>query len=105
MKIYEVVNAFTDDKNPVTIVSDLIGKKKPYAYFMNYGCHGYAHFKIDERSLKAYENKLSLIEDSLTRKLIYSDLYEMMKEGDISGYYLLRLLKKHLPDETSEDVI
>lgn len=32
-------------------------------------------------------------------------LYEMMKDLDISGSYLLQLLKKHLPLETSESVI
>lgn len=51
MDVYEIVDAFTDDKNPVTIITELIGKPKPAAYFLNYNSHGYALFKVDEKSM------------------------------------------------------
>jgi hypothetical protein len=38
----------------------LIGKKLPYAFFINLDCHGYAKFKIDQRSLKAFDEKLGV---------------------------------------------
>lgn len=32
-------------------------------------------------------------------------LFDMMKDGDISGAQLLEILKRHLPNETSDSVI
>ncbi len=105
MDVYEVVVGETDSKFEVTLVKDLIGKAAPFAYFINYNCHGYGKFKIDSRSLDAFEQKLSGIKDSMNRKLLYNMLFDMMKDGDISGARFLHILKKHLPAETSEDII
>lgn len=41
----------------------------------------------------------------MTRKQIYNVLFDMMKDGDISGSYLLNILKNHIYRETSESVI
>ena len=61
MNIYEVVDARTSDTEAITHVHELIGKRNAYAYFLNYNSHGYAKFKVDPRSLIAYEEKLSVI--------------------------------------------
>lgn len=53
----------------------------------------------------AFEQKLSQIKDNTNRKLLYNILFDMMKDGDISGARFLNILKKHLPNENSEDVI
>ena len=45
------------------------------------------------------------MEDPVSRKLLYSMLYDQMKNLELSGVYFLKLLKAHLPQERSEDVI
>jgi hypothetical protein len=47
MDVYDTVDAYTNDVNPVTPINSLIGKKTPHAFFPNYNCHGYAKFKVD----------------------------------------------------------
>jgi hypothetical protein len=46
-----------------------------------------------------------LIKEPMARKQLFSMLWEMMKDGDISGAQFLSILKKHLPLETSDSVI
>ena len=41
----------------------------------------------------------------MDRKQIYNMMYEMMKDGDISGAWFLEVIRKHLPNETSDSVI
>jgi len=105
MKVYETVVLQTDDKNEEVFYESMVGKKLPYAFFVNLNCHGYAKFKIDPMSIKAFEQKLSLIESSMNRKQIYNMLYEMMKDGDISGAFMIEVYKKHLSSETNDSVI
>lgn len=60
MEIVEIVVAQTHDQVDNLVVVDLIGKKLPYAFLVNINCHGYGKFKIDQRSLKAFEEKLGV---------------------------------------------
>ena len=60
MDLIEIVDALTDDKESQTEVPELVGKKVPFAFIPNYGCHGYAKFKIDSRSLQALEQRLGV---------------------------------------------
>ena len=105
MDIYHIATGYTDDALTVTSVDELVGINAPYAYYLNLNCHGYGKFKIDERSMKAYEEKLGLIMSNTDRKLLFNIMFDMMKDGDISGAQFLNILKKNLPFETSEDVI
>lgn len=41
----------------------------------------------------------------MNRKQLYTMLYEMMRDGDISGAFMLEVYKRHLPNETSDSVI
>lgn len=47
MNFIDFVVASTHDKFDTIVVSELIGKPLPYAFFINHGAHGYAKFKID----------------------------------------------------------
>ena len=53
MNLIQVVDVLTDDKVAQTQVPELVGKQVPFALVPNYGCHGYAKFKIDPASLNA----------------------------------------------------
>ncbi len=63
MRLIEVYEAATDDRNPETQVHELVGKPVPFAFVPNYKCYGYAKFKLDKQSLKAFEQKLDVIQN------------------------------------------
>ncbi|CDW86678.1 aminopeptidase n [Stylonychia lemnae] len=105
MQVIEEVEAHTSDKSRVTVIHGLAGKKLPQAFFSNYRCYGYGKFKIDNRSLKAFDEKLGLIKDSMQRKLLINTLNEMLKDQELSGSQFLGILKKHLKTETSDSVL
>lgn len=66
----------------------------PFAYHINHGGYGYAKFKIDEKSLEAFEQKLVKIESSMSRKHLYYVMADMLIKNDISGVKLLEICKK-----------
>lgn len=59
MEVIDIVVAYTSDTTIKTVVPALVGKPLPYAFFVNYNCHGYAKFKIEKRDLLAFDEKLS----------------------------------------------
>ena len=61
MEVVEVADAQTCDVESVTSVDRLVGKKVPFAYMLNYNGHGYAKFKVDHKSLIAFEKNLGVI--------------------------------------------
>jgi aminopeptidase N len=89
MNIYFQADAITSDEHEVVSVPELIGVKAPFAYYLNLGCNGFGKFKIDDRSIHAFEQKLSEMKNSMDRKLLYNILFDMMKDGDISGAFFL----------------
>jgi len=55
MKIIKVVDIITKDDTETFDLEDLVGTEAPHAYHINYKNHGYAKFKIDDKSLKVFE--------------------------------------------------
>lgn len=60
MEVTDVYTIQTDDKESEVVYSELVGKPLPYAFFVNLNSHGYAKFKVDKRSLKAFEEKFGV---------------------------------------------
>lgn len=46
-----------------------------------------------------------MVEESMARKQLYNMLYDMMKDGDISGYQFIEISINNLIHEEAEDVI
>ncbi len=46
-----------------------------------------------------------MLKESMARKQMYNMLYDMMKNGDLSGSQYLDILLNNLVHETGEDVI
>ena len=64
MKILKVIDIETKDDQESFDIEDLVGSDAPAAYHINYKNYGFAKFKIDEKSLKVFENKLEKIESN-----------------------------------------
>ena len=77
----------------------------PEAFLINHGAHGYGKFVYCERTLKAFETKLHMIEDKLNRKQAYNIMYDMIKSGKIAGARVLSIIQENIEFETAEDVL
>lgn len=55
MYVFDIITAHTDDSTIKTTVPELVGRKLPHAFYINYNSHGYAKFKIDHRDLDAFD--------------------------------------------------
>lgn len=69
-----------------TIVKEFEGLPAPRAHLLNYRDWGYGKFRIDQRSLTAFKEGLSDINDNFTRKLIYTYLTQMVADGQVSNF-------------------
>ena len=105
MKIIKVVDILTKDDQETFELESVVGDKVPFAYHINHGGYGYAKFKIDDKSLDAFEKKLGKIESSMSRKHLYYVMSDMLVKNDISGARLLNICKQQLVDETAVDVL
>mmetsp|Transcript_9866 Transcript_9866/g.16592 ORF Transcript_9866/g.16592 Transcript_9866/m.16592 type:complete len:782 (-) Transcript_9866:41-2386(-) len=105
MKPLKIVDVETSETQESFELTELIGKKAAHAYHINYKNFGYAKFKIDEKSLLAFEQQLGDIGLAISRKQIYNILFDMLRSGDISGARLLQICKKQMVEEKDVGVI
>jgi len=96
MKVYKVVTVHTDDQKETVSVNELIGEQAPFAMMINHNSQGYGKFIIDDKSLDAFEQRLSDIECRLTRKQIYNILFDMIKSGHIAASRVIKIIKTHI---------
>lgn len=89
----------------ITAITTLDGKPAPHAILPNYEDWGYGKFLIDDRSLSAFQEGVSKIESSLSRKLIYNTLFAMTRDGQISAHDFNNLIKKQIPLESNQDIV
>jgi hypothetical protein len=104
--VYKVITCQTSETSGSTEVVELAGTNAPFAFFINYGAHGYAKFVVDERTLQNLEeSRLINIEGGMNRKHLYMILYDMIKSHRIAGSRVLSIMAENLAEETAEDVI
>ena len=89
MKVTKVVDIITKSDQETFDIEELVGHEAPFAYHINYLNHGYAKFKIDEKSIKVFEENLGKIDDSMSRKQLYNIFYDMLQDQEIAGVWLL----------------
>lgn len=99
MQVIEVVVAKTSSQDESTTVPDLIGKPLPTAFLLNYGGYGFAKFKFDDRSLRAFEENLHKVKVLDARKNVYNMLHDNVKSMQVAGSQALAVIKKSLPHE------
>ncbi|CAI2373227.1 unnamed protein product [Moneuplotes crassus] len=88
-----------------TLVTELEGRQAPHAILLNYEDWGYGRFLIDDRSMNAFQEGVSKIESSLSRKLIHNTFFAMTRDGQISAHDFANLIKKQIPQETNQDIV
>lgn len=78
MEVTKIVDIVTKEDKETFDLEELVGEAAPYAYHINYKNYGFGKFKIDEKSLKVFEEKLTTLEDTFSRKQLYLMLYDML---------------------------
>jgi aminopeptidase N len=89
----------------VTELNQFVGKPSPHAFYINYKGWGYGEFLIDDRSLQAFKEGLSKIEDDLTREFIYTTILKMVTEARAPAHVFLEIFRNHIINETNINVI
>lgn len=94
MEVTKIVDIVTKEDQETFDLDELVGEAAPYAYHINYKNYGYGKFKIDQKSLKVFEEKLSSLDDTFSRKQLYLIMYDMLQTNEITGAHLLDVCKK-----------
>lgn len=89
----------------ITEIRQIEGQSAPHAFLLNYEDWGYGRFLIDDRSLKAFQEGLSKIEGSLSRKLIHNTLFTMTRDGQLSANDFGNIIKKQMMQEVNQDIV
>ena len=104
MKVIARHEVLTSSTQETIELKTAAGTPVPFAYHINAGNFGFAKFKVDTKSLAAFEKQLVNVEDSMSRRHIYSVLFDMIKDNDISGAQVLEIACKNIANEEAVDV-
>jgi hypothetical protein len=85
----------------VTVAEDLYNYTAPDSILLNTNDWGYGQFEIDLKSMNEFKDKLSLIKDSLTRNMIYSTVFMMVREAKLAPQFYLEMVRNHIHLEKS----
>ncbi|GAA4197167.1 aminopeptidase N [Microbacterium oryzae] len=67
----------------------------------NEGDRTYAKARLDERSLDAVTEALSTIDDALARGLVWSALWNAVRDGELATARYLEIVRRHAPAESN----
>lgn len=74
----------------------------PEFVFPNAGDHGYMNVKMDERSLDFAKEHLYQFTDDLTRTMVWSDLWRMVRASELPLKEYVRVVDVNFPTEKNE---
>jgi aminopeptidase N len=86
-------------------VAEARGKAKPNLVLPNYGDHAYAKLKLDDESVAFLREHIERFDDMLTRQLLWSALWNMVRDQQMKAQEFLELTRKKLPLEPSVEMI
>eukprot|EP00826_Nyctotherus_ovalis_P042217 TRINITY_DN4319_c0_g1_i15.p1 TRINITY_DN4319_c0_g1~~TRINITY_DN4319_c0_g1_i15.p1 ORF type:complete len:334 (-),score=53.12 TRINITY_DN4319_c0_g1_i15:134-1135(-) len=67
--------------------------------------HGYANVKLDAKSKQAFQQSLNKVSDSLARMIIWRNIWDMVRDGQMSSKEFLNFALAQLPHESDESVL
>ncbi len=94
------------------VIEDLVGtvpgaegRPVPAFVYPNFGDHAYAKVSLDAGSVAWAEANLGTLAEPLLRQQVWSSLYDMVRDGEVSSLRYLDLVDRHLPTEPSLSVV
>ncbi len=88
--------------NEKTPMSEIIGKKCPEFIMPNVGDQDYAHFSLDQSSLKNAGLALQSLPDSLSKNMLWNILAQMVRDQQLSPLDYLNLAMSGLQQESDD---
>ena len=98
-----VVPATIDSE--VADVPEARGKPKPDLVLPNYADHAYAKVQLDDASVAFLREHVERFDDRLTRQLLWSALWNMVRDQQLKAQDYLELVRAKLPLEPSVELI
>ncbi|OFT52891.1 aminopeptidase N [Corynebacterium sp. HMSC06D04] len=89
-----------DVAGPRTIVDAASGLAAPALLLLNDGDHTYAKVRFDETSLATIQDKLSAIEDELSRAVIWTSLWNLTRDGEWPAQNYVDTVLRHAVGES-----
>jgi len=94
-----------DVAGAVTVVPELAGEKVADLVVLNDGDLSYGKLRFDERSIATLKSHLGGIEDSLTRALAWSAVWDMTRDGELAASDYVPMVLNALATEDDVAVV
>jgi len=94
-----------DVDGPSTVVSDLVGMKRPAIILLNDGDLAYTKIRLDEESFNAAVEYLSKFDDSLARALIWGAAWDATRDAETGARAFIKLVLANIASETESTTI
>ena len=94
-----------DVAGTTTVVPELAGEKTADLVVLNDGDLSYGKLRFDERSIATLKSHLGNIEDSLTRALAWSAVWDMTRDGELAASDYVPMVLAALASESDVAVV
>jgi aminopeptidase N len=91
-------------EGPLTPVPEADGLPVPALVFPNHGDHDYARVLLDDRSVRFALSATGSLPDASLRQLLWSTLWDMVREGRLGTLEYLDAVGRMLPAETDLEI-
>ena len=94
-----------DVSGATTVIGELVGRVQPDLLLLNDGDLTYAKLRLDERSLATAVAHIDVVEDSLTRALLWSAAWDMTRDAEMRTTDWVELVLRGLGQETDQSAV
>ncbi len=84
---------------PSCSIKTVMGFPKPYAVLLNVNEYTYAKVQLDETSLAAFQQCMMLIQNELTKTLIWQSVWDMVRDGLFPASAFLKFVATQVVQE------
>ncbi len=88
-----------------TAIPELVGETRPPLLLPNDEALTYAKIRLDPVSMATVEGHLGEVDDALARAIVWDALQDMVRDAEFPASRLVRVVARHLPQETDESLI
>ncbi|MCA9831653.1 MAG: aminopeptidase N [Dehalococcoidia bacterium] len=86
-------------------VPEAVGKARPSLVFPNYNDHGFFKVSLDADSVAFARENLERIDDELLRQLLWSSLWNMVRDQQLSSLEFLALVRERIGREPRIEMV
>ncbi len=84
---------------PSCSIKAVVGMPKPFAVMLNVNEYTYAKVQLDETSLAAFQQYMSLLQNELTKTLIWQSVWDMVRDGLFPASAFLSFVSNQVAQE------